>query len=197
LRELLNHRDLKATQGYYRVEEKRRRTAVDQLSALQFDRHGNRIWRDAKALLDSEYARRAVGEVAVPYGVCSEPSNVKADGQACPYRFRCIGCEHFRTDVSYLPDLQAHLDDLLRVRERLRAATDIDAWARADAMPSDEEITRVRRLIHRMSGDLQQLTDAERAHVDQAVTAVRRHRVTMLGMPRIAQPPLQSQEGSA
>ena len=195
LRELMNHRDLKATQGYYRVEETRRRDAVDRVSALQFDRHGNRIWRDVKALMDSEYARRAVGEVAVPYGVCSEPSNVKANGQSCPYRFRCLGCEHFRTDVSYLPDLQAHLDDLLRIRERLRAATDIDDWARADAMPSDTEITLVRQLIQRIKGDLEQLGDGERADIDQAVAAVRRHRVTLLGMPRIAPSPLQ--EGSA
>ena len=72
-----------------------------------------------KHLLDSEHARRAIGEVAVPFGVCAEPSNVKAGGGACPFRFRCAGCDHFRTDVSYLPDLQAYLDDLLRTRERL------------------------------------------------------------------------------
>jgi hypothetical protein len=30
--------------------------------------------------------------------------------------------DHFRTDASYLPDLRAHLDDLLRSRERLAAA---------------------------------------------------------------------------
>ena len=199
LRELMNHCDLKATQRYYRVEEKRRREAVDRVSALQFDRHGNRVWRDVKALIDSEYARRAVGEVAVPYGVCSEPSNVKANGQSCPYRFRCLGCEHFRTDVSYLPDLQAHLDDLLRIRERLRAATDIDDWARIDAMPSDTEITLARQLIQRIKGDLEQLGDAERADIDQAVGAVRCHRVTLLGMPRIApsRPQPRLQEGSA
>ena len=60
-----------------------------------------------------------VGEVAVPYGRCTEPSNVQAGGGACPVRFRCAGCDHFRTDVSYLPDLTAYLDDLLRTRERL------------------------------------------------------------------------------
>jgi hypothetical protein len=48
----------------------------------------------------------------------------------------------FRTDASYRPDLQAHLVDLLRNRERLRAAVDVDDWARAEAMPSDEEINR-------------------------------------------------------
>ena len=136
LRELMSHRKLDTTSGYYRVGETRRREAVDRVTAMQFDRHGNRIWRQAQALLDSEHARRAVGEVAVPFGVCTEPSNVKAGGGACPFRFRCAGCDHFRTDVSYLPDLHAYLDDLLRTRERLLATTDLDDWARAEAMPS-------------------------------------------------------------
>ncbi|HEX2399822.1 MAG TPA: tyrosine-type recombinase/integrase, partial [Mycobacterium sp.] len=184
LRQLMDHSKLDTTKQYYHVGEARRREAVDRVAAMQFDRHGNRVWRDAKALLDSEHARRGVGEVAVPFGVCAEPSNVKAGGGACPYRFRCAGCDHFRTDVSYLPDLQAYLDDLLRTRERLRAATDIDAWARAEATPSNQEITRIRRLINRITTGLDDLTDDERAHVDNAVATVRRHRAVMLGIPR-------------
>jgi integrase len=188
LQKLMDHASLDGTKRYYRVGEKRRREAVDRLTAMQFDRHGNRVWRDAKTLLDSEHARRAIGEAVVPFGVCTEPTNVQADGNACPYRFRCAGCDHFRTDVSYLPDLQAHLDDLLRNRERLRAAVDIDEWARAEATPSDEEITRIRRLISRVKGDVEQLTAAERAQVEQAVAAVRRHRSVSLGIPRVRQP---------
>ena len=56
----------------------------------------------------------------VPYGRCTEPTNVQAGGGACPVRFRCAGCDHFRTDVSYLPDLSAHLDDRARPVRRLR-----------------------------------------------------------------------------
>jgi hypothetical protein len=149
---------------------------VDRLVALQFDRHGNRVWRQAKALLDCEHAHRVVGEVVVPFGTCAEPSNVAGAGHACPYRFRCVGCNHFSTDASYLPDLQTYLDDLLRAREKLLAAhpdndcddpgqgsTDgsgIDTWARREATPSLEEITRIRRLIDRISGDLQTFTEA-------------------------------------
>lgn len=188
LRALMDHTVMDTTKQYYRVGEARRREAVDRLVALQFDRHGNRIWRDAKALLDSEHARRAVGEVVVPFGVCAEPSNVQAGGHACPYRFRCVGCDHFRTDASYLPDLHTYLDDLLRNRERLRAAVDIDNWARAEATPSEDEITRIRRLINRISGDLDALNADERAQVEQAVATVRRHRATMLGMPKVRQP---------
>jgi len=188
LRELMDHLQLEVTQRYYRVGEQRRREAVDRVTALQFDRHGNRTWQQAKALLDSEYVRRAVGEVVVPFGVCAEPSNVKAGGHACPYRFRCVGCDHFRTDVSYLPELQAHLDDLLRNRERLLAATDVDNWARAEAMPSTEEITRIRRLIHRITTELDTLTSDDRHQIEQAVATVRRTRTVTLGIPRLRQP---------
>jgi integrase len=186
LAELLDHRNLNVTRRYYRVGEDRRREAVDKVTALSFDRHGNRIWRDAATLLQSEHARYAVGEAAVPYGRCTEPSNVQAGGGACPVRFRCAGCDHFRTDVSYLPDLTAYLDDLLRTRERLAAAIDgVDEWARADATPAQEEITQIRRLIGRIKGDITKLSDSERAQVDEAVTMIRKHRAVSLGMPSV------------
>ena len=184
LAELLDHQNLNVTRAYYRVGEDRRRAAVDTVTAMSFDRHGTRIWRDAAALLDAEHARYALGEVAVPYGRCTEPSNVQAGGGACPVRFRCAGCDHFRTDVSYLPDLTAHLDDLLRTRERLAAAIDgVDDWARTDATPSQQEITRIRRLITRIHSDLDHASDADRAAIDEAVTVLRRHRAAHLGIP--------------
>jgi len=186
LAELLDHRNLNVTRAYYRVGEERRRDAVDKVTAMSFDRHGNRVWRDARALLESEHARYAVGETAVPYGTCTEPSNVAAGGGACPVRFRCAGCDLFRTDVSYLPDLTAYLDDLLRTRERLAAAIGgVDEWARADATPAEEEITRIRRLINRIKGDIADLPDAGRAHIDEAVTVIRKHRAVSLGMPAV------------
>ena len=186
LAELLDHRNLNVTRGYYRVGEDRRRAAVDKVTAMSFDRHGNRIWREAASLLNSEHARYAIGEVAVPYGRCTEPSNVQAGGGACPIRFRCAGCDHFRTDVSHLPDLTGYLDDLLRTRERLAAAIDgVEEWARADATPSQQEITLIRRLIGRINGDLGQASDTERAAIDEAVTVMRRHRAVSLPMPAV------------
>lgn len=191
LAKLLDHNNLDKIRGYYRVGEERRRQAVDKVTAMSFDRHGNRTWRGARALIDAEHARYAIGQVAVPYGSCTEPSNVAAGGKACPVRFRCAGCDHFRTDVSYLPDLTAYLDDLLRTRERLAAAIDgIDDWARADAMPAQEEITAIRRLIGRIKGDIAQLPGAERARIEEAVTVIRKHRAVSLGMPAVrAVPP--------
>ncbi|MWA07738.1 tyrosine-type recombinase/integrase [Streptomyces sp. BA2] len=189
LKELMSHQQLSTTQGYYRVSEERRREAVDRVTAMQFDRHGNRIWRKAQALLDSERARRAIGEVAVPYGLCTEPANVAAGGKDCPVRFRCVGCGHFRTDASYLPDLEAYLSDLLRNRERLASALDADDWAKAEAVPSDEEITRVRRLIRRVKTDLDDLLPEERAELDEAIAFDRRgRRPVHIGMPQVRQP---------
>jgi integrase len=184
LRELMDHKSMDTTKRYYRVGEARRRDAVDKVTAMQFDRHGNRIWRDALALLDSEHARYAVGSVAVPYGTCTEPTNVQAGGGACPVRFRCAGCDHFRTDVSHLPDLAGYLDDLLRTRERLAASiAGVDEWARNDATPPEEEIRKVRHLISQIRGDIASLDPGQRAQVDEAVAAVRRHRAVHLGMP--------------
>ncbi|MBN9743518.1 transposase [Amycolatopsis sp. A1MSW2902] len=189
LKELMDHRLTSTTQRYYRVGEERRE-AVERVTTMQFDRHGNRIWRQAKAMLDSEHARRAVGEVAVPYGGCSEPSNVAAGGQDCPIRFRCVGCGHFSADISYLPDLERYLTDLLRHRERLTATLDADEWAKTETMPSDAEITRIRRLIERMKGDLDELIEDERGQIEEAVTVVRRGRakITSLGISRVRQP---------
>lgn len=136
------------------------------------------------------HVRRSVGEVAVPYGACSEPSNVAANGQDCPVRFRCVGCGHFRTDISYLPDLESYLAELLRNRERLLAAADADDWAKAEAMPSDEEIRRVRRLIARIKADVGELPEEDRIQIQEAVDVVRRgrSRAVGLGMPRTRQP---------
>jgi integrase len=188
LADLLDQRNLNITRRYYRIGEDRRRGAVERVAALSFDRHGKRVWAQAEALLESEHARYAMGEVAVPYGACTEPSNAKAGGHACPFRFRCVGCGHFRTDVSYLPDLQAYLDDLLRNRERVLAAPGLDSWALAEAMPSEDEVARVRRLIAHVRAGLEGLSPEERAQVDDAVAAVRRHRSATLGIG----PPLQS-----
>ena len=139
--------------------------------------------------MESEHARYAVGDIAVPYGTCSEPSNVQAGGGACPVRFRCAGCDHFRTTIAHLPDLQAYLDDLLRTRERLAAAIDgVDEWAQTDATPTEEEITLIRRLINRIKGDVAELDKAEQVRIEDAVAVVRRHRAAHavpLGMPTV------------
>lgn len=185
LKELMGHRSVHSTEAYYRITEKRTRAAVTRVADHQFDGSGNRIWRDVTVLLDSERARMRVGQIAVPYGTCTEPSNVQAGGSACPFRFRCLGCGHFRTDVSYLPELRSHLDRLLADRERVIAATELEPWARTEAAPSDVEIDKVRALIRRLDDHVDDLTQAERDQIAEAIGVLRmtRRTVVHLGMP--------------
>lgn len=192
LRDLMGHRSMSTTQGYYSITTRRVRTAVDRLAAFQFDRNGNRVWRHARSLLESEHQRLAVGQIAVPFGVCTEPSNVQAGGQACPFRFRCVGCGHFRSDPSYLPELRDYLDTLLKSQERIRAATELDDWARAEATPSDEEIRRIRQLIRRIEDDLARLDEPDQRRIQHAIEVIRATRQTVhLGMPAIRPPATQ------
>jgi hypothetical protein len=177
---LLGHQKLTTTQGYYRVTQKRKRKAVDLLAALQLDRAGQRQRPAVERLLDAEHLRDAVGQVAVPFGVCREPTNVKAHGHACPFRHQCFGCTHFRSDPSFLPELRGHLNRLLADRERLRAVVpELADWARNAAIPAGEEIAAVRRIIDRCEQLLADLTDDERAATEQAITVLRRSRAQL------------------
>ncbi|MFC0843708.1 hypothetical protein ACFH04_08240 [Streptomyces noboritoensis] len=63
-----------------------------------------------------------------------------------------------------------------------------DDWARSEAAPSEEEIRRVRRLISRVKADLEDLTEQDRAQIEEAVSVVRCGRTVMLGMPPSASP---------
>jgi len=180
LKELMGHAAITSTQGYYRVTARRRRAAVDALAALQIDHRGRQVRPNVEALLDSEAMRDQVGQVAVAFGHCTEPSNVRASGRACPFRFQCLGCTHFRTDPSYQPDLRSYLLALLKDRERLASAVpELEEWARADAIPSEEEIEAVRRLIHRNEELIAGLAPGDRAAVEEAVQVMRTSRAQL------------------
>ncbi len=180
LADLMGHKKLSTTQGYYRVAHKRKRDAVDQLAALQLNRRGEQARPTVERLLDSEHLRDAVGQVAVPFGICREPTNVKAHGHACPFRHQCFGCTHFRTDPSFLPELQAHLHRLLADNERLRAAApELENWARNAAIPAEEELAAVRGIIDRCQTLLADLADSERPAIEEAIAVLRRGRAQL------------------
>ena len=181
LAEMMGHRTIDTTRGYYKVNKTRMRKAVATVSEMQLNHRGNRVTTKLAELVDAEYDRYQVGQIAVAFGTCHEPSNVKSSGQSCPYRFRCFGCTHFRTDPSYLPELREHLQRLLVDHERLNTATDglLEDWARRDALPTPEEIVAVRRLIRNAEGILDGLTPEERASVDELFAVIRRARANI------------------
>ena len=117
----MGHRSMATTQGYFKVRDERARHAVQTMAPLQIDRHGNRIMTVVEELAASERLRRQVGQIAVPLGLRTKPSNVKARGHGCDYRYRCLGCEHFRTDPSNQAELRDYLHQLGFRARRARA----------------------------------------------------------------------------
>ena len=180
LAELMGHENMNTTQGYYTVRDARKRKAVQALAPLQLDCRGNQTMPVVEQLLASERLRQQVGQTAVPMGHCTEPSNVKAGGHACPYRYQCLGCEHFRTDPASQPELRDYLHKLLLDRERLAGAVPALAdWARRDAAPSEQEISALRALIRRNDELVDQLEPADRAAVLDAIAVTRRVRAQL------------------
>ena len=93
---------------------------------------------------------------------------------------RCLGCTHFRTDPSYLPDLREYLTQLLVSREKLATQSGaLEPWAVEAASPRQEEVDRVRHLIRRCEEALDKLTPAEREEVEGYIAQIRRGRGAM------------------
>ena len=176
---LMDHGSPMTTQGYYQVSRPRLRKAVEAVEKISVGRDG---LRPATASIDPVLTTQ-LRAVAVPYGLCKEPSNVRAGGRQCPIRYQCAGCGHFETNPSYLPELRARLDELLRARE-----AGIAMGAARWAVPQQQEIDRYREMIAEMQDQLARLTDEERAAIEDATTLLRqarRSQPVLLGNPAI------------
>lgn len=179
LKDLLGHQRIQTTLSYFRVSTRRKRAAQEALGPLQLDAGGHRVRPTLGVLGDSEALRDQAGQVAVPFGACTEPANVAASGRSCPFRHRCLGCEYFRTDPSYQPELTAYLAQLLGERERLSLVSGLSDWARRDAAPADEEIDAARRLVRANEEALACLDEKNRAELHDAITTLRRDRARL------------------
>lgn len=168
----MDHRCPSTTQIYYRINSERLHQAIRTTTPLTLDRNGDRV--PGGMFPNAERLSRSVGQIPVPLGYCTEPHNVKALGSSCPFSHQCLGCEHYRTDPSYLPDLYVYLERLLDARERLRAAVpQLAEWAREKALPNDAEIVAVRNLIRSSEQLLAELDDAERRKLEELFRVLR------------------------
>ena len=137
LMDLMDHDSFETTRGYFRIRAERRRRAAELGRKALFDNQGRRLMRGLEQLAEAERARMALGSLAVPYGACVEPANVASMGGACKFMHKCLGCKHFRTDLSHLPALEAYERQLVAARERLSAEAEVDdleGWARQAAL---------------------------------------------------------------
>lgn len=191
LAELMGHSNINTTQAYYRIRTQQKREALEMVTRFSITARGAVMTGTSS----SQTQRVELGSVGVPMGSCVESSNVKAHGRACPFRHRCFGCAHFRTDLSHLPDLRAYLNQLLVAREELADANpDIAEWARREAMPSDEEVATVRGLVAACETLLGQLPAEERQQLLGHIETLREARqhlvdaVPVVFLKTVAQP---------
>lgn len=172
LQELLDHQSSETTAGYYQITPAARRKAVEVVSAFRADRLGNPVGKTSAL----GYERQSV---AAPYGNCQEPSNVAAGGQACPIRFQCAGCSHYRPDPSYLPAIETHIHELLQNREEAVASEAAD-WVVSSL---ESEVAAYRAIASKMKTDMSSLSDEERQAVELASEILRQARI-MDGIPQ-------------
>jgi len=169
LRDLMDHRSLSTTLGYFRVGDARKRAAMEVLARRTVDNRGVARPVAASSLTP---LREQLSWVAVPMGKCAEPTNVRAGGQACPIRYQCAGCPHFESDPSYLPELRAYATDLRKEREAMLAAGAAD-WAVA-------HVTRQLEVIVSHIGTheamLERLASDERTVIEDASATLRKAR---------------------
>ncbi|MPY98707.1 MAG: tyrosine-type recombinase/integrase [Actinophytocola sp.] len=167
LKELLDHTDISVTQGYYRVSLQRKREAIKVMSRYVQDRSG-----ESRAGSSGSTAGYELRSVAVPFGNCIEPSNVKAGGKQCPIRFQCAGCGFYRPDPSCLPAIEEHINALKADRETA-AAMGVDDFVTRNL---DDQAAAFTQVAATMRERLQALPDDERCEVEQASAVLRKVR---------------------
>lgn len=161
---LLDHKNPAVTQGYYRVGQKRKREAIERVGALVMDRRG--ALRPAADQI--EYERRSVSTLL---GGCVEPSNVKSGGRSCPIRFQCGGCEHYRPDPSYIPEIEA---EIRKIKADIMEAQLCAAPQVVDNLRYN--LAMFESILAKMTTNLAQLDAEERASLDAAIGTIRRAR---------------------
>jgi integrase len=172
LRELMDHRSIDTTMGYYQVSLKRKAEAVRAVGALSVDRDGNRSPHSSTVAYES-------GSVAVPFGNCTEPSNVKAGGEHCPIRFQCSGCDFYRPDPSFLPAIE---DQIAKLRLEREHAVTVNAaeWVTNNY---DDQITAFKKIAASMKTLIEDLPDEQRAALEEASAVLRRTRAARTYLP--------------
>ncbi|MER7408111.1 tyrosine-type recombinase/integrase [Streptomyces sp. NPDC000070] len=167
LKELMDHRSIVTTMSYYQVSLKRKREAITTMRRHTIDRSG----RPAPFTSTTDYEAQSV---AVPFGNCREPSNVKAGGKACPIRFQCAGCGFYRPDPSYLPAIEQHVNDLRADLETAKAMDADDFVVRN----LTDQITAFTNVGDTMRNRLSSLSEDEREEIEEASAVLRKVRAS-------------------
>ncbi|WP_405470432.1 tyrosine-type recombinase/integrase [Streptomyces anulatus] len=183
LQSLMDHVSPTTTSGYYKVSLKRKREAIKAVRAHVTDRLGN----PTPMTSNLAYEQRSV---AVAWGNCIEPNNVKAGGAACPIRHQCAGCPSYRPDPSYLPAIEDHIRALKADREAARDA----GVAQFVVNNFNDQIEAYQGVRENQKRRLEAMTPQERQEVEEAAAVLRKvragskARTVTLGLPALGPP---------
>ncbi|WP_328863945.1 hypothetical protein [Streptomyces virginiae] len=168
LKELMDHKSADTPGRYYKVSLRRKQEAVKTMRLHVVDRHGN----PAPMASNKAYEMRSV---AVPFGGCVEPSNVKAGGQACPIRFQCAGCGFYRPDPSYLAAIEDQIRDLKTDKETALAMGTAEYVVRN----LQDQIDSFKKVSANMHEQIAELPEAERQELMESVKVLRKSRAAL------------------
>ncbi|WP_049822812.1 site-specific integrase [Arthrobacter sp. H41] len=156
IKDLMNHKRFETSAGYIQMNRKRKEEAIRIVSTTTVN-------RDGTASAPGEYTAYLRSSVATPLGLCTEPSNVKAGGQACPARSKCGGCSYFRANISHLPVIDSHIVALTADLEL--AAPLAEDWILQGINAEIASYKRIRTLLTQAKNTL---TTEQQAEIDQA-----------------------------
>nr|WP_203691580.1 tyrosine-type recombinase/integrase [Streptomyces sp. SID12488] len=177
LRDLMDHRAISTTHGYYKITQKRKRAAVEVMRRHTTDHNGRPAPRSSGRAYGS-------GSVTVPFGGCTEKSNVQAGGKACPIRFQCAGCTFYRPDPSYLPAVEDQIR-ALRTEREMAVMMEVDEFI---VRNFDDQIAAYKKVVTQMHGQLEAMEPEEREQVEEASAVLRKMRATRSGRGAVALP---------
>ncbi|MEU2736756.1 tyrosine-type recombinase/integrase [Streptomyces sp. NPDC007095] len=183
LQDLMDHKSADITAAYYKVSIKMKREAINTIKSLTTDCFG----KSAPMGSSTAYEMRSV---AVAFGNCIEPTNVRAGGKACPIRFQCAGCGSYRPDPSYLPAVEEHIRALKADRELAAAMGAADFVIRN----LNDQITAFQGVSESQKEKLASMPDEMRDEVEEASKVLRKLRAgasksaVSLGMPGFGPP---------
>ncbi|MFE7766150.1 tyrosine-type recombinase/integrase [Streptomyces sp. NPDC057438] len=167
LRDLMDHKSADTTMGYFKVSMEKRRKAVEAMRQHVVDRAGN----PAPTPSATAYEARSV---AVPFGNCTEPSNVKAGGGSCPIRFQCSGCAFYRPDPSFLPAVEDHIRALKADREMARALGTAEFVVRNFS----DQIDSFQNVVTSLHRQIELMPEDDRRHLEEASAVPRKVRAS-------------------
>ncbi|MEL3946391.1 hypothetical protein [Streptomyces sp. LNU-CPARS28] len=143
----------------------KRRKAVETMRQHVVDRSGNPTPTPSATAYESR-------SVAVPFGNCTEPSNVKAGGSRCPIRFQFSGCAFYRPDPSFLPAVEDHIRALKADREMALAL----GTAQFVVRNLSDQIDSLHGVVTSLRQQIELMPDDDRRHLEDVSAVLRKVR---------------------